>query len=86
MDASTNDNEPRSFEFEAQTGPLLFLSKTGKFQGLNKRYIAEYFSHVLQLRFCVKKNSFIEYDNKSGEWSCLSDNRVYQKLWDEYCL
>ena len=69
-------------------GPLTIDPYTGKICTLNPPFVARYFSHELQLRYCVKRNAFILYDEERGIWEYISDHKVTETLWiaTRHCL
>ena len=71
-------------QLEEKYGTPIYPSRNAQsITGLNPLFLAHYFSFKLQLKFCLKKHSFTQYDNHRGVWDYLSDNNMSELLWTE---
>ena len=80
------DKHKKYIEFldmlEEKYGELMqFSPSSGKISGLNPRFIAQYFSHMLPIKFCITKQKFMEYNPEGGTWNYLSDDKFSEQLW-----
>ena len=54
---------------------------TNEITKFNPHFVAHYLSLILDMKFCVKMQAFIEYNEGSGVWEYLSDNKAHEVIW-----
>lgn len=69
---------------EKRHGQLLQCSpSSAKVSRLNPQLLAHIFAHSLNLKFCVKRQSYVKYNELTGVWEAMSHEAAIDLTWQE---